>query len=247
LFDILWWGMGYFWLDCLTRGSRMPRRGRHFRVVTAGRVGGATGAFISCYARIAGNFDNPGRIQEETAESEGSTIKSAAMPAAVAADRGEMRVVKSQAGHILKGWPIIKSCSVESGISVVAAANYAARRSRARNGRATSGAWPARANIDASRSGANSRNHHAGAACRYRRGSVCAAMLRRGECRKGEYHHCCYRKSNFYRTFFHDPNSLTRPAVLLNPFFSLDLSVCSLSICSTIKDAACRGWVSWLE
>ncbi len=148
------------------------------------------------------------------------------MTAAIAADRGEVRVIKSQAGHILEGWPIIKTCSVESGICVVAAANYAARRSRTRDRRAASRAWTARAHIDACRSGTCSKHHHAGAACRYRRGRVRGTnMLRRGECRKREYHHCCYRKSNFYRTFFHDPDSLTQPAVLLKPLCLFDLSI----------------------
>jgi hypothetical protein len=116
------------------------------------------------------------------------------MTAAIAVDRGEMRIIKSQAGHILKGWPIIESRSIESGVCVVAAAKSAARGSCPRGRSANSGAaLRSCANVDVRRSGTCSRHHHAGAASRYRCGSVRGtAMLRRGERWKRQYHHHCY-------------------------------------------------------
>jgi hypothetical protein len=140
-------------------------------------------------------FEKPWRVQEETAESEWEfPAKSAASTATApiaAANRSEVRKIESQARHVLEICAV-KSI-IESGIYVVAAANYAPGRSRTRDHRATSTAWPAPANIHACGSGTDSRHHHSGAASRYRRGNVCAtATLRGGKRRKRQYHHCCY-------------------------------------------------------
>jgi hypothetical protein len=138
LFDILGWRWRCFWLDRLTRVSRAPRLGRHISPIFARRV---VGDLISRYARLAArNFDKPRRIQEETAESEWSSVKSIAVPAPISVHRCEVRIIKSQAGDILKTCPIESGICVESGICAIAATIYATRGSRPRDRSANAGA-----------------------------------------------------------------------------------------------------------
>ena len=120
-------------------------------------------------------------------------VESRAVAMAIAADGGEVRIIKAQARNILKAG------SVE--IIAVAAVNYMALISSVNDWRAdsrTGRRYYVAANVGWS--GTSPRNYRGYAACR-RGSNACAAMLGSSEGRKGQRQDRCRKESAAYRTY----------------------------------------------
>src|SRR5258705_13658256 len=133
--------------------------------------------------------------QKKAAESKGkstkSSFKSAVVRTAIAGDGGQVRIVKSQAGHVLEISPVGGKISVVKISVVIVAAIYVHAISRTRHWRAESGCalrtgyrTPPRAYSW----GSSARHHRSGAACGGWRGST-SASPRLGGGKKGEGQH----------------------------------------------------------